>query len=120
MLSVLREGTADVECIYEPLRESALDVVPLQSGLRMVALPRSHPLADRDFLTPSDLRGETFIPQSDATPKYWQEFWMLVDELGTQPRISSLSVQPSPVKCDSGFDGWLAWWSGGAWAGLER
>ena len=89
MLSALREGIADVEFIYEPLHESDLDVVPLESGPRMVALPRSHPLADRDFLTPTDLRGETFIPQSDATPKYWQEFWMLVDELGTQPRISS-------------------------------
>jgi DNA-binding transcriptional LysR family regulator len=89
MLSALREGTADVEFIYEPLHESDLDVVPLERGPRMVALSRSHPLAERDFLTPADLRCETFIPQSDATPKYWQEYWMLVDELGMQPRISS-------------------------------
>ena len=89
MLSALREGTADVEFIYEPLHESDLDVVPLERGPRMVALSRSHPLAERDFLTPADLRCETFIPQSDATPKYWQEYWMLVDELGMQPSISS-------------------------------
>jgi len=89
MLSALREGTADVEFIYEPLHESDLDVVPLESGPRMVALPRSHPVAGRDFLTPADLRCETFIPQPDAIPKYWQEFWMLVGELGTQPKISS-------------------------------
>lgn len=85
----LRERRADVAFLYLPLDEPDLVVTPLHSEQRVVVLPRTHRLARRRRLRPQDLSGETFITQPDSVPQPWRDFWLLVDELGRRPRVSS-------------------------------
>jgi DNA-binding transcriptional LysR family regulator len=89
MVSALRTGRVDVAFLYAPLDEDALDVIPLISEPRVVVLPSTHRLAGREWLTPSELAGETFVAQPDVTPQAWRDYWMLVDELGRRPPISA-------------------------------
>lgn len=88
MVSALRDGTADVAFLYAPIDEDDLDVTPLISEGRVVVLPRTHQLANRESIRPSDLAGETFVAQPEATSRAWRDYWMLVDELGRRPQIS--------------------------------
>jgi DNA-binding transcriptional LysR family regulator len=89
MISALRSGRVDVAFLYAPLDENDVDVIPLISEPRVVVLPSTHPLADREWLVPADLAGETFVAQPDVTPQAWRDYWMLVDEVGQRPPISA-------------------------------
>lgn len=86
----LRQDRADLAFLYAPLHEPDLVLTPLISEQRVVVLPRTHRLADRTELRPSDLEAEIFVSQpEDSTPQEWRDFWMLVDELGHRPPVSS-------------------------------
>ena len=85
----LRHGRADLAFLYAPLHEPDLVLTPLLSEQRMVVVPRTHRLAGRTELRPSDLAGEIFVTQpEEATPQEWRDYWMLVDELGHRPPVS--------------------------------
>ncbi len=88
MVTALRTDRVDVAFLYAPLDEDDLDVTPLISEPRVAVLPGTHPLAEREWVTPADLSGETFVAQPDATPQEWRDYWMLVDEVGHRPPIS--------------------------------
>jgi DNA-binding transcriptional LysR family regulator len=88
MLSGLREGKADVAFLYEPLHEDDLEITPLISEPRMAVLPRTHRLAEREWITPWDLEGDTYVAQPDSTPQEWRDFWMMVEQVGHRPPIS--------------------------------
>ncbi len=88
MIAAPRSDRVDVAFLYAPLDEDDLEVTPLISEPRVAVLPATHPLAERDWLTPADLAGETFVAQPDATPQEWRDYWMLVDEVGCRPPIS--------------------------------
>jgi DNA-binding transcriptional LysR family regulator len=84
----LRSGQADIAFLYEPIDEPDLVTTPLLTEPRVAVMPASHRLADREFVTPADLRGETFITHPDSIPEAWRDFWVLVDEMGERPRVS--------------------------------
>jgi DNA-binding transcriptional LysR family regulator len=84
----LRTGRADVAFLYEPIDEPDLITTPLLTEPRVAVLPASHRLADRQWVTPADLRAETFITHPDSVPLQWRDFWVLVDEIGERPRVS--------------------------------
>lgn len=88
MTTVLRRGRVDAAFLYAPLKDDELRVTPLISEPRVVVLPRSHRLAGREWVTPAELEGETFVAQPDVTPQEWRDYWMLVAELGRRPPIS--------------------------------
>ncbi|HEU4657399.1 MAG TPA: LysR substrate-binding domain-containing protein [Capillimicrobium sp.] len=90
VVSGLRERRADLAFLYEPVDEPDFESTPLFTERRVVVLPKSHPLADRDEIRPSDLVGETFVTQPDCVPQRWRDFWLLVDELGGRPPVSPL------------------------------
>lgn len=84
----LRNRRADLAFLYAPIDESDLVVTPLLSEARVVVLPRTHRLAQREQLRPADLAGEIFVTQPESTPQEWRDFWMLVDDLGYRPPAS--------------------------------
>jgi DNA-binding transcriptional LysR family regulator len=84
----LRSGQADVAFLYEPIDDPDLSTTPLVTEPRVAVLPVSHRLAGRDWITPADLRGETFISHPNTVPQAWRDFWVLVDEIGERPRVS--------------------------------
>ena len=89
MISALRNGRVDVAFLYAPLDEEDLEITPLISEPRVAVLPSNHRLAGREWLTPNDLAGETFVAQPEVTPQGWRDYWMLVDEVGHRPPISA-------------------------------
>jgi DNA-binding transcriptional LysR family regulator len=84
----LRRRRADLAFLYAPIHEDDLVVTPLMSERRVVVLPRSHRLARRPVLRPSDLAGEIFVTQPDSAPQEGRDFWTLTDELGDRPPTS--------------------------------
>jgi len=84
----LRKRRADLAFVYAPLDEPDLVWTPLLSEPRVVVVSKTHRLAARPELRPSDLAGEIFITQPDTVPQEWRDFWMLVDELGYRPPAS--------------------------------
>jgi len=88
MLSGLRDGKADVAFLYEPLDEDDLDVTPLISEPRVAVVANTHRLADREWVTPSDLADETFVAQPEGVSHGWRDFWTMVAEIGRRPKIS--------------------------------
>lgn len=91
-VTALRERRVDIVFNYAPIEEPDIEVTPLVSESRVVVLPASHPLASREFLSPADLAGETFVTHPDPVPERWRDFWMLVDQLGERPPTSIHTV----------------------------
>lgn len=86
----LAEARADVAFLYLPFehdRPDEVEVISLVEEQRVVLLPATHPLAEREQLTPEDLARETFISHSPAVPERWRDFWLLTDELGGRPAV---------------------------------
>lgn len=85
----LRERRADVAFLYLPIDDPELLVTPLLTEPRVVVLPRNHRLAERPLLRPADVAGEVFVTQPDSIPRAWRNFWLLCDQLGRRPELSS-------------------------------
>ncbi|MCM3886280.1 LysR family transcriptional regulator [Frankia sp. R82] len=80
----LRDGRADVGLLPTPAEARGLDVEPLLTEPRLVALAATDPLADRPTLSLADLHGRLLpddLPASSA-PRDLAQIFMLV-ELGT-------------------------------------
>jgi len=61
LLEMLRSGELDCAIIAEPFMETNLAVAPLYDEPFMVAVPRTHPLAQRDKISAEELKRETML-----------------------------------------------------------
>ncbi len=98
----LASGAVDLAFAYlsSDLREfhqlpgiGKLDVVALIEEPRVVVLPATHPLADREALAPHELASETFITHPDVVPERWRDFWLLREQLGVRPEVCEVKAQ---------------------------
>jgi DNA-binding transcriptional LysR family regulator len=62
----LADGSSDVAFVWLPVPMDDVDVLPLVSERRWVAMPADHPLAGRDSVRFSDLLDESFVALPDA------------------------------------------------------
>jgi DNA-binding transcriptional LysR family regulator len=61
---------------------------------RWVAIPATHPLAERDHIEFSDLWDEPFVAAPAETGE-WREYWLAIDEREGRPaRIGAVTDQP--------------------------
>ncbi|MEP9395224.1 LysR substrate-binding domain-containing protein [Gordonia sp. VNQ95] len=61
LLSALRDARIDLALLRPPITEPDMVIEPIRSDHLIVALPDSHPLADRDALTLADLTDDDLI-----------------------------------------------------------
>ena len=61
LLEMLRMGEIDCAILAEPFPDSGLAVVPLYDEPFVAALPKDHPLAQRERLTATELKAETML-----------------------------------------------------------
>lgn len=61
LLDMLRAGELDCAILAEPFVESNLAVAPLYDEPFLVAVPRSHPLAQRERISAEELKRETML-----------------------------------------------------------
>ena len=61
LLEMLRTGEIDCAILAEPFPDTGLAVAPLYDEPFLAAVPRTHPLAARDFVTSHDLKQETLL-----------------------------------------------------------
>ncbi|MFZ4551177.1 MAG: LysR substrate-binding domain-containing protein [Aquabacterium sp.] len=61
LLDMLRSGELDCAILAEPFPETNLAVAPLYDEPFMVAVPRSHPLAQRERIHAEELKRETML-----------------------------------------------------------
>ncbi|TAK90314.1 MAG: LysR family transcriptional regulator [Aquabacterium sp.] len=61
LLEMLRAGELDCAILAEPFMDSNLATAPLYDEPFMVAVPRTHPLAQRDRISAEELKRETML-----------------------------------------------------------
>ncbi len=61
LLEMLRTGELDCAIMAEPFPDTGLAVAPLYDEPFMAAVPAGHPLAQRQSVTPEELRNETML-----------------------------------------------------------
>ena len=61
LLEMLRTGEIDCAIVAEPFPETGLAVAPLYEEPFMAAVPNTHPLAQKDAVTTSELKNETML-----------------------------------------------------------
>lgn len=80
----LREGTVDVAFVRPPFLDDGISMVTVLVEERYAVLPKSHPLASREYVRPEDLVDEPWIWVEGADPKA-RAFWSLGDFRGEKP-----------------------------------
>ena len=96
----VREGTLDfglICCLPElldPIRTSVQVTELMESNLVVICSPSS-PLAKKEFVTPEDLKGETFILQSEEQVLYMMQHVFFP---GQKPNISMFSNNNELIK----------------------
>ncbi|UZD54902.1 hydrogen peroxide-inducible genes activator [Caldimonas aquatica] len=61
LLEMLRTGELDCAIMAEPFPDTGLAIAPLYDEPFVVAVPRTHPLARRDRITPEEIKSETML-----------------------------------------------------------
>jgi len=91
----LESGVSDLAFCWLPLpADSGLEHRVLVSEERHLALPRDHPLAERDELTMADLRDEPFLALPESTGSL-RDYWLAVDAREGHPvRIGAVVHGP--------------------------
>lgn len=85
--SGLLDRSADVAFLWLPTgADDAIDVEPIRSERRFVALPAGHRLARRRALQLADLLDEPFVAMpKEAGPL--RDYWLAIDERGGRPAL---------------------------------
>jgi DNA-binding transcriptional LysR family regulator len=97
----LATGDADVALLRLPFPgQDGVRTEVLFSEPRWVALPVSHPLAERDHIAFRDLRDEPFVA-APAETGWWRDWWLAAEEREGHPvRIGAVTESGQP-------DDWL-------------
>lgn len=61
LLEMLRTGELDCAIMAEPFPDTGLAIAPLYDEPFVVAVPRTHPLAQRERITPEEIKSETML-----------------------------------------------------------
>jgi DNA-binding transcriptional LysR family regulator len=91
----LLDESADVAFLWLPTgAEEAIEVRPLRSERRFVALPAGHRLARRKALRMADLLDEAFVALPDEAGPL-RDYWLALDERAGRPtRIAAEAATP--------------------------
>lgn len=90
---LLRNKTIDVGFMTGPIEDDALHSIPVQSDPLVVLLPRAHPLAERETIAVSALRGAPFVTGSvDRWVVFHRHLYRMCRQAGFEPDV----VQTGP------------------------
>jgi DNA-binding transcriptional LysR family regulator len=76
----------DIAVCHRPPAHPDVWAQPLRVEPRMVLMPRSHPLAEREELMVAEVIDETFIGFHPSVERSWAGFWSLDDHRRAPPR----------------------------------
>ena len=82
----LADGSSDVAFVWLPVPLDDVDVLPVTTEDRWVALPVDHPLAQHDRVDFADLLDEPFVALPDSAGPL-RDFWLAVDERDGRPPV---------------------------------
>jgi DNA-binding transcriptional LysR family regulator len=87
-VEAFRTGQIDVGVLYPPVDESLLYVIPIASEGWIVALPKRHPLVQKQHLALGDLAQEAFIlhPRAEG-PVFYDQILRLCEQAGFYPNV---------------------------------
>ena len=93
----LADGSSDVAFVWLPVPLDDIDVLPVATEQRWVALPADHPLARREQVAFADLLAEPFVALPDAAGPL-RDFWLAVDDRGGRlPLVGAVVETPDAV-----------------------
>lgn len=87
-LPALRHGRVDLALVRLPVEEPDIDVAPIWSEPRVLALPAGHPLSAVERLSICDVGDEPLLTLTGAFPAHWRDFWTVNPRPdGSRPRL---------------------------------
>ena len=90
-LGGLRDGPSDVAILYGEFEHKGIDLRPLFSEPRGVALAADHPLATRSMITIKEFIREPLI-EVPVRDRVWSDFWTAASHRnGNPPQIAASS-----------------------------
>lgn len=92
ILSAVESGTLDVGCVVLPIPEDAFDSRLFVQDISCLVVSSSHPLAQRDRITLSELRDEAFVLLGTEFATHY-DIRAALQEAGFEPNIVMLSSQ---------------------------
>jgi DNA-binding transcriptional LysR family regulator len=88
-LGGLRDGPADVAILYGEFEHEGIELQPLFSEPRGVALAADHPLAARPVVTMEDFIREPLV-EVPVRDRIWSDFWTVASHRnGTAPQVGA-------------------------------
>jgi DNA-binding transcriptional LysR family regulator len=99
LMTALRNGALDIAIVTGEAPHGDSDILPLWSERTLVALPERHPLADRETIYWTDLRGETVLLSQYDQGRELEDLLMskLVSSEG-RPKIGRHDVSRGIIK----------------------
>lgn len=86
VVDALLDGSTDVALLHGPVHDERIEVLPLFTEPRIVAVSAASPLADADVLTAADLLTQPARTRRPRVREDWEGFFTLVPERdGEQP-----------------------------------
>lgn len=87
-VEAFRVHQIDLGVLYPPVDESWLQVMPIATESWIIALPKQHPLAQKQHLALADLAQEAFIlyPRAEG-PMFYDRILRLCEQAGFSPTI---------------------------------
>ena len=93
----LGDRSSDVAFLWLPVPSDELDVLPVATEERWVAMPADHPLAARDRVPFQELLDEPFVALPDRAGPL-RDFWLARDERGGRaPVVGAVAETPDAV-----------------------
>jgi len=99
LMTALRSGTMDTAIVTGKATQRDSGTLPLWSERILLALPEGHPLADRETIYWTDLRGETvLLSQCDQGREFEDILMSKLSSLEDRPPIERLDVSRDAMK----------------------
>ena len=93
-MQALLKGRIDLGFLYGPVHEEEIELQPVLEGRLWVAVPRDHPVADKQGLALSELAREPFIlTRREHEPALHDRYIALCQEAGFVPHVGQWASQ---------------------------
>ena len=84
----LEEGELDLAVVIQPIRHFALEAIPLLEEELLLAVPRTHPLAERKQVRLEEMRDEPFVMLREGTYDLRDQTLAACRRAGFEPRVA--------------------------------
>jgi DNA-binding transcriptional LysR family regulator len=99
LVKLLEEGELDLAVVIQPIRHPALQTIPLMQEELLLAVPRDHPLAQRQSVDLTELQDEPFVMLREGAYDLRDQTVAACRRAGFVPRVALNGGEMDSVPC---------------------